>query len=1147
MIPARPDPERVLSTLKDFQRDTVDYAFKRMYEDDPPARRFLVADEVGLGKTMVARGIVAKVVDRLWDSVDRIDIVYICSNANIARQNINRLNVTGRPDHRLPDRITMLPRDIRHIAKNKINFVSFTPGTSFQLKSSQGKASERQLLYWLLPDDWKQDRAGAISALTGYSDRSRFESNVDAFRQRYSVDTDLQQKFQERLRDPRQAELAGKPSLEQRFRALAATLGRRTNLSDEEYVERTDVVSELRSLLAAVCVESLQPDLVILDEFQRFSDLLHGTDEASELARNLLTYQDVRVLLLSATPYKMYAVGEEALTSDHYTDLVQTIGFLQGDPERSRSFQAALSGYRKGLYQYPIDSGQLLRAQRDAIAAELKSVMVRTERLAVTADRSGMLTEVSRTDQSLLQEDISSFMKTQMVARRLGQADVLEYWKSAPYLLNFMDDYKLKEQFAAACDRGLPAELAAACACAPGFLLSKSDVEAFRPLDPANLRLRALTADMLDAGLWRLAWLPSSLSYYTPEGEFALPGAQLPTKRLVFSAWQVVPKVVAALLSYEAERRMLGAEAGTDGSFGRRRVRLLEFTRSAERLDGMPVLGMLYPSVTLAREIDPLVGRLESEGTLSLDEALRRARDKSAALLATLPASAEDGRIDETWYWAAPILMDEAADPETSRRWWGQADLAARWRNAPEIDHDPEPADEEQTGGEDRWSEHVDEARRVLGGAATLGRRPDDLADVLALLAVAGPGVSALRALSRVTGGSRRVGEIELRNQAGWIAEGVRSLFNAPAITAIVRDPDGREPYWRRVLEYSARGGFQAVLDEYAHLLVEYHGLAGKPWRAIGEQVAAEISTALRFRTANVPVDVVEPGPDGRVGLSKSLRFRSRFAVRYGGRGDDEGSHAKRETALRRAFNSPFWPFVLCSTSVGQEGLDFHLYCHAVMHWNLPSNPVDLEQREGRVHRYKGHAVRKNVAAAHAARLARKHVEDWSDPWTALFETARAQPEGHESDLIPFWLYPIEGGARIERHVPLIPLSEDADRADALRRALALYRMAFGQSRQEDLVRYLLAHVPADAVQQVAGEMCIDLSPPKPTHRGPSGATPPPEEGDAEIADEASLDALRGVLDAFTALTGEALRPAVSDFARLLDDFRVRSKGEAMQ
>ncbi len=69
-----------------------------------------------------------------------------------------------------------------------------------------------------------------------------------------------------------------------------------------------------------------------------------------------------------------------------------------------------------------------------------------------------------------------------------------------------------------------------------------------------------------------------------------------------------------------------------------------------------------------------------------------------------------------------------------------------------------------------------------------------------------------------------------------------------------------------------------------------------------------------------------------------------------------------RSSEVRDAFNSPFWPFVLATTSVGQEGLDFHLYCHAVVHWNLPGNPVDLEQREGRVHRYKGHAVRKNLA-----------------------------------------------------------------------------------------------------------------------------------------------------------------------------------------
>src|ERR1051326_5212580 len=94
----KPDSEHVLLALKDFQRRTVDYAFKRMYLDRDFTKRFLVADEGGLGKTLVARGVIAKVVDHLWDRVERIDVVYICSNADIARQNIARLFIADKHD-----------------------------------------------------------------------------------------------------------------------------------------------------------------------------------------------------------------------------------------------------------------------------------------------------------------------------------------------------------------------------------------------------------------------------------------------------------------------------------------------------------------------------------------------------------------------------------------------------------------------------------------------------------------------------------------------------------------------------------------------------------------------------------------------------------------------------------------------------------------------------------------------------------------------------------------------------------------------------------------------------------------------------------------------------------------------------------------
>ena len=105
--PTKPDLARALSRLKDFQRRSADYAFQRLYRDSDASHRFLIADEVGLGKTLVASGIVALAIDDLWSTTDRIDVIYICSNSDIARQNLRRLNVTGE-EITPPDRITML-------------------------------------------------------------------------------------------------------------------------------------------------------------------------------------------------------------------------------------------------------------------------------------------------------------------------------------------------------------------------------------------------------------------------------------------------------------------------------------------------------------------------------------------------------------------------------------------------------------------------------------------------------------------------------------------------------------------------------------------------------------------------------------------------------------------------------------------------------------------------------------------------------------------------------------------------------------------------------------------------------------------------------------------------------------------------------
>ena len=81
--------EEVLAGLKGFQRKTAEYVFDKLYRAEDSTRRFLIADEVGLGKTLVAAGVIAKAIDHLRENgVPRIDVIYICSNQAIARQNV---------------------------------------------------------------------------------------------------------------------------------------------------------------------------------------------------------------------------------------------------------------------------------------------------------------------------------------------------------------------------------------------------------------------------------------------------------------------------------------------------------------------------------------------------------------------------------------------------------------------------------------------------------------------------------------------------------------------------------------------------------------------------------------------------------------------------------------------------------------------------------------------------------------------------------------------------------------------------------------------------------------------------------------------------------------------------------------------------
>src|SRR4029077_1892029 len=118
------------------------------------------------------------------------------------------------------------------------------------------------------------------------------------------------------------------------------------------------------------------------------------------------------------------------------------------------------------------------------------------------------------------------------------------------------------------------------------------------------------------------------------------------------------------------------------------------------------------------------------------------------------------------------------------------------------------------------------------------------------------------------------------------------------------------------------------------------------------------------------------------------------------------------------------------------------------------------------------HAVRENIAAVFASEALRQGD---SDVWETAFALGRAGRSVLENDLVPYWLFP--GEAKIERHVPALSFSREVERFYGLRRALAIYRMVFGQSRQEDLITYLLFQIPEDERGKIVTELQVDLSP----------------------------------------------------------------------
>lgn len=510
--------------VKDFQRATADrilHIYKNLGH-----RRVLLADEVGLGKTFVAKQVINLV--REWHKQEKDDffkVVYICSNANIADQNIEKLGVENRmsiSESRLSMQHLYIKLAEKRIAEQHEqgempeSIIPLTPSTSFRFYSAQGTANERALMYNILCGlaqlkDYKEVISDFLSCnVKNWQELTNiYNEKIKGCGDDYLCE--MHSKLQTRLSDT----------------IINQLIEYAQNVCNNR--QRADIINKLRRIFAEISIDMLDPDLVIMDEFQRFNSLLEqGDDEQSMLANKFFDNErsNTKILLLSATPYKPYSTLEELNTNgndEHYQDFMKVMDFLYATKDKMDRFKLVWHTYSAALKRSNVvDLTPLVTAKNEAEEA-LYGVMCRTERF-----NSGIIDDSRVCDVQVVPEDILSFAEGQYLMDCLNQENTrvrmgnlpMEYVKSSPYLLSFMDKYELKKQIASALQHSDVKRYGKMDA----LLLSKYAINNYRPIPAANGKLKYLH-DLVfgtrhEKKTQLLLWVPASNPYYKAGGVF---------------------------------------------------------------------------------------------------------------------------------------------------------------------------------------------------------------------------------------------------------------------------------------------------------------------------------------------------------------------------------------------------------------------------------------------------------------------------------------------------------------------------------------------------------------------------------------------------------------------------------------------------
>lgn len=999
---------------REFQKATAEAALAA-FNNKAGRRRYLVADEVGLGKTVVAREVVEAMARK---ARGQLVVYYMANGTAVAHQNKPRVvEFLARAELqkavKTPDRLSLM--SVSEPPEASVAVYALSPDTSFPRMSrsslSGGRAVERAFVGVLLaktypsvlvrlPADFLQldARSGWLPALTLAKKRLA------------SLPAGLISRYREALHREF-AELPGRGS----GRSFAGQLVALATDNPRRFIGR------LRRALCLACLIHQPPDIVILDEFQRYRDLIAGQASDDPLMAQLLKGDGRRppaLLLLSATPYRLFASRwEESRDGEAHREFFDLIEFLGGTEVRAEA-EKLFKAFGEALRSLAIAPAEVrgpLSAEaarlRDRLQRVLAPIVGRTERDAFTRGSQILEPQVVPLPAPASVQDVVVYRHLVRSSEARRRADAIAYWSSVP-----LPGQALGQRYAISKNRTFP-QMRGLVA------LTRAKRDAIAAVDWPDAKLRALAAAAPSEAL-ALPWVAPSLPWWELSGAWSKQSEE--TKLLMFSRFKATPPAVTSLLSFGTEARWIDRRGGYDKAYTRRRLKLSE--------QPGPVMAAFHPSIWLIRNVDPLRATDRSRAGLR-----RSVRNQLKAALRSL---------------AIPIERSTARKRLTHRSIGRvlsgieqRAGLAQRSANA-----------WASVVGQDRQANTAVSAWREASGLEFVAPRElEDLVDY----ALGAPGVVVGRALLRHAPEALESWAYASLVRLSW--QGLRAYLDNPVLLSAIGGASAVEG----LLAACFNGNLESVLDEHLWIRSAAHQSA--------VALAEDLHGTLRLITGGFNFQALGTGGD-------RLRLRCHAAMPFGeaeaarSRAGVPAPEIEEETGpvrpdeIRQSFNSPFWPHVLATTSVGQEGLDFHTWCSRVLHWDLPSNPLDLEQREGRVQRYAGLAIRRRLGADLGPAVLQGD-EGASSPWRSLAALAESQLSD-EAGLSPWWILP---QARVKRHVFERPFGRDGLRYKTLREQRFIYRLALGQPNQEDLLE-ILARSDADLLDLLQG-LTLDLCP----------------------------------------------------------------------